>query len=147
MLQDPRCFLASRTVAYPPDKVFAAFANAHLLAQWWGPAGFRNTFSQFEFHEGGHWQFVMHGPDGHDYPNQSIFRQIVPDRCIVIEHTCQPFFTLSITLTPVEGGTQISWEQIFADLATAQAVADIVRPANEQNLDRLTALLLAGCTP
>lgn len=141
MAHDPCCFQTSRTLPYPPARVFAAFANAPLLAQWWGPAGFSNTFSRFDFCEGGKWQFVMHGPDGTDYPNQSVFRAIEPDRKIVLEHTCAPFFTLSIELCPVESGTRLVWEQRFDDLATAQAVADIVRPANEQNLDRLHAVL------
>jgi hypothetical protein len=35
----------------------------------------------------------------------------------------------------------VSWEQVFADAATAQAVKRIVGPANEQNLDRMTRVL------
>ena len=37
--------------------------------------------------------------------------------------------------------TQLLWQQEFDDAATAQAVKQIVGPANEQNLDRLTAVL------
>ena len=62
-----------------PRKVFAAFEQPDRLAQWWGPSGFTNTFEQFEFKPGGRWVFVMHGPNGANYPNESVFREIQPD--------------------------------------------------------------------
>lgn len=61
---------------YPPQSVFEAFARTDLLARWWGPAGFNNTFKIFEFRPGGRWTFVMHGPDGTNNPNESIFLEI-----------------------------------------------------------------------
>jgi uncharacterized protein YndB with AHSA1/START domain len=42
------------------------------LSRWWGPAGFTNTFEVCEFKKGGRWSFVMHGPDGRNYPNESV---------------------------------------------------------------------------
>lgn len=121
--------------------VYDAFASPDLLARWWGPDGFTNTFEVFEFTTGGKWQFVMHGPDGTDYPNENRFAELEPGGKVVIEHVCAPHFTLTVTLVPVAGGTQVNWEQVFADTGTAQAVAHIVEPANEQNLDRMTQVL------
>lgn len=131
----------SRVLPFSPAAIYAAFSSPELLAQWWGPEGFTNTFEQFEFKTGGQWKFVMHGPDGNSYPNESVFAVLEKDSKIVIDHICAPLFTLTIQLTPAENGTQISWEQVFADAATAQAVKSIVEPANEQNLDRLTRVL------
>ena len=76
-----------------PRDVFAAFEQPDCLARWWGPTGFRNTFEQFEFTPGGRWIFVMHGPNGANYPNECVFREIAPDTKIIIEHTSQPHFT------------------------------------------------------
>lgn len=131
----------SRILPFSPSAIYAAFSSPELLAQWWGPEGFTNTFEVFEFKAGGQWKFVMHGPDGNHYPNESVFAQLEPNSKVVIEHICAPLFTLTIQLTPVENGTQISWEQVFADAATAQVVKSIVGPANEQNLNRLTSVL------
>lgn len=131
----------SRVLPFSPAAIYAAFSSPELLAQWWGPEGFTNTFEVFEFKPGGKWKFVMHGPDGNHYPNESVFAQLEPNSKVVIEHICAPLFTLTIKLTPVENGTHVSWEQVFADAATAQAVRSIVELANEQNLDRLTRVL------
>ena len=127
----------SRVLPFSPAAIYAAFASPELLAQWWGPEGFSNTFEVFEFKAGGQWRCVMHGPDCNDYPNESVFAVLELNSKVVIEHVCAPLFTLTVTLNPVENGTQLSWEQVFADEATAQAVKHIVEPANEQNLDRL----------
>ena len=73
----------------------------------------------------------------HRYPNECEFRQIEADRRVVIAHTVQPLFELSLVLEPVPGGTRLSWTQVLEDDAVAQAMAHIIEPANEQNLDRL----------
>lgn len=136
-------FRTARTIAASPDLVFAAFSDARRLAAWWGPAGFSNTFGICEFHPGGRWSFVMHGPDGRSYPNDSVFADIEPDRKVVIDHVSEPRFRLTVTLEAAsEGGTTVSWAQAFADAEVARRVEHIVVPANEQNLDRLTAEVL-----
>jgi uncharacterized protein YndB with AHSA1/START domain len=136
-------FRTSRPFAVPPAKVFAAIQDPACLALWWGPEGFTNRFETFEFRPGGLWKFDMIGPDGTVYPNESVFVGMEADRQVVIRHVCPPFFQLSITLEPVDAGsaTELCWEQVFDDPAVARAVRHIVEPANEQNLDRLSAVL------
>ena len=144
MSVDDRTMRTSRTLPFSPMTVYGAFASPDLLARWWGPDGFANTFEVFEFKLGGIWKFIMHGPDGKNYPNESVFAQLEPGSKVVIEHVCAPYFTLTVMLAPVSGGTQVSWEQVFADAETAQAVKHIVGPANEQNLDRMTRVLASA---
>jgi hypothetical protein len=86
----------------------------------------------------------MHGPDGANYPNESVFFAIEADHKVVIDHVCQPFFRLTVDLEPTAVGTQVHWIQVFADAAVAAAVAHIVEPSNEQNLTRLAAEVAAG---
>jgi hypothetical protein len=57
----------------------------------------------------------------------------------VVEHLSEPRFRLTLTLLPAPGGTTVDWEQTFESPDTARRVTAIVIPANEQNLDRLTA--------
>ena len=97
-----------RMLSASPHDVFAAFAQPELLARWWGPKGFTNTFERFEFETGGQWIFTMHAPDGASYHNESVFREIQPNERIVIEHVVNPWFRLTVGLTPRESRTQNS---------------------------------------
>lgn len=142
----PVVFRTARVLPHSPAAVYAAFADAARLAQWWGPLGFSNTFQLFDFRPGGRWEFVMHGPDGGHYPNASVFRRLDAATCLVIEHVSPPHFTLTVTLAPHPTGTTLSWEQAFADPAVAARVEAIVVPANEQNLDRLADVLARTAT-
>jgi uncharacterized protein YndB with AHSA1/START domain len=140
-MTEDRTLSTSRIVPFSPKQVFEAFASADLLSAWWGPEGFSSTFETFDFTEGGRWVFVMHGPDGSNYQNDSYFETIVPDTKIVIRHDCPPHFTLTVELTPNEDGTQLTWDQVFDDAQTAQAVKQRVGSANDQNIDRLERVL------
>ncbi|MDE2593403.1 MAG: SRPBCC domain-containing protein [Burkholderiales bacterium] len=134
-------FHTQRELPFAPAAVFAAIQDPTRLAKWWGPNGFTNVFDTFEFKPGGQWVFSMIGPDGKTYPNESVFQAIDPGRQVVIQHLVQPHFVLTISLHSSPTGTLVDWEQVFADAAVANAVRHIVEPANEQNLDRLTAAL------
>jgi uncharacterized protein YndB with AHSA1/START domain len=133
-----------RMLSAEPRKAFAAFERPDRLAQWWGPKGFRNTFEKFEFAPGGQWIFVMHGPNGVDYPNSSVFREIQPAARIVIDHVSQPHFTLTVTLTADGDKTRLAWAQEFESVEVASKLRAICESANEENLDRLEALLAEG---
>jgi uncharacterized protein YndB with AHSA1/START domain len=130
-----------RVLSAGPRKIFAAFEQPSCLAQWWGPNGFTNTFEQFEFKPGGRWVFVMHGPHGTNYPNEAVFREIQADAKIVIGHVSQPRFTLTVTLTARGDQTHLAWLQEFESPDVAAKMRHICEPANEQNLDRLEAIL------
>lgn len=137
----PHVLQTQRILPYAPDAVYAAFADPDRLAKWWGPNGFTNTFTVFEFRPGGRWTFVMHGPDGTDYPNDSVFAELDPGRKVVIEHVCPPYFTLTVSLQPVGKGTRVLWVQAFENAGVAEAVRAVAGPGNEQNLDRLGGVL------
>jgi uncharacterized protein YndB with AHSA1/START domain len=126
-----------RTIPYTPDEIYAAFADPVRLAKWWGPKDFTNSFEIFEFTVGGRWKFIMHGPDGSNYQNESVFSVLEPGKKIIIQHTSQPHFTLSVTLLPIETGTRVLWSSAFEDPKVVAAIRHIAEPGAEQNLDRL----------
>ena len=143
--EDPRAAITSRRLAWPPAAVFAAIADPARLARWWGPAGFRSSFEQFDFRPGGSWRFVLHGPDGRDYPNEMEFAAIAAPHRVVMRHRNGHLFELTITLEDDSaGGTRLGWRQRFESAEHCARVATIVVPANEQNLDRLEAELARG---
>ncbi|MFT3744241.1 MAG: SRPBCC domain-containing protein [Pyrinomonadaceae bacterium] len=136
-------FNTSREITATVEEVFDAFSNAERLARWWGPAGFTNTFHTFEFETGGQWIYTMHSPNGGNPANESVFELVEPNK-IVIRHTSQPLYRLTIGLEPTPTGTNISWFQQFDDPEVARRIEKIVVPANEQNLDKLVAELTFG---
>jgi uncharacterized protein YndB with AHSA1/START domain len=130
----------SRLIDAPRERVFRAFSEPHHLARWWGPDGFSSTFEVFEFRPGGIWRFVMHGPDGTNYPNESVFREVVVPERVVFEHLSEGHhFFMTITFTAHDNRTVVCWRQVFDTAAHKQRIAAFVEQANEQNLDRLAA--------
>lgn len=136
-------FRASRKIPSPPSHVFAAFEDSARLAVWWGPAGFTNTFTVCELKPGGRWSFVMHGPDGKNFPNEIVIAEIEPSERIVIHHVSQPRYLLTITLEPTDdGGTLVGWTQEFENPDIGRRMERILVSANEQLLDRLSEEVL-----
>jgi len=134
-------FRSRRVLAYPVERVFEAFARPELLARWWGPTGFTNTFEVFEFKPSGRWKYMMHGPDGSNYRNESVFLRLDAPSTLVIQHVSPPRYVLTLTLAAHDHGTAITWAQEFETSKVAGLLKHIVEPANEQNLDRLEAVL------
>ena len=61
-------------------------ANPKHVVNWWGPRGFTTTIEKMDVRPGGVWKHVMHGPDGTDYPNSSVFKEVVKPERIVYSH-------------------------------------------------------------
>jgi uncharacterized protein YndB with AHSA1/START domain len=65
----------------PRERVWQAFTDPALVAQWWG-RGNRLVVERLEVERGGHWRFVEHGPDGiHGFEGR--FREVTPPERLV----------------------------------------------------------------
>lgn len=137
----------SRVIDGRRNLVFEAFTGEDHLGRWWGPNGFSITTSQFEFTPGGIWEFVMHGPDGTDYPNSLRFEEITPPGRIVFLHGERAddpnAFRSIITLEDADDGTEVTLRSVFQtkeqrDTAVAEYHAV---EGGEQTLGRLAEYL------
>ncbi len=135
--------LTTRLFNHPIQIVFNAWSDPGLLAQWWGPKGFSNTFQMFEFKAGGQWKFTMHGPDGTDYANECRFIEIKSPHKIVLEHI-QPVhqFKVVASFEELNSSTQLSFSMQFDLLSEYEKLKDLIAAANEENFDRLENVLL-----
>lgn len=131
----------SRIYDVPRELVFQAWQEPEHLAAWWGPNGFTNTFDDFAFREGGTWRFTMHGPDGTDYANENTFLEIVPNERIVLEHLYKPEFRITATFKDMGGRTRLIFRQRFEHAEELTQALSYCPECNEQNLDRLGAVL------
>lgn len=136
-----------RRLNAPRERVFAAWTDPAQLARWWGPKGFRNTFHEFDPRPGGIWRFVMHAPNGIDFPNRSVFVEISRPERIVFEHL-EPVhkFLATADFAEKDGKTEVVFRMVFETAEECARVKPFVAEANEQNFDRLEALL-AEITP
>ena len=76
-----REIIISRLIDAPRELVWEAMTNPEHVVHWWGPNGFTNTLEKMDFRVGGEWNHIMHGPDGTNYPNKSVYTVIVkPER-------------------------------------------------------------------
>lgn len=138
---DAREITSSRIIPETRERVFAAWAEPKTLARWWGPKGFRNSFERFDFRPGGEWRFVMHGPDGTDYKNHSIFLAVREPEEIVFDHVSGPRFTSYNRFEANPLGTQVQMRMLFETAEQCDRVREYILPANEENFDRLEAVL------
>lgn len=134
--------ISTRLLDAPRETVFRAFSDGQVLARWWGPNGFTNTFHEFDFRPGGTWHYVMHGPDGENYELTNQFTEITPPSLIRFQHLQSGHgFELTVALEEEAGRTRITWTMQFESAEEAERVRGFVAGANEQNLDRLEAQL------
>lgn len=133
--------VTTRLVDFPREQVYEAWTDPALLARWWGPHGFTNTFEVFELRPGGDWRFVMRGPDGKNYPNHSRFVEIVPQERIVFDHLSDHKFRVTAIFIPEESKTRVTFRMGFDSTAECDRVRSFAVGKNEENLDRLEAVL------
>ena len=62
----------------PLERVWRAYTDPKLLAQWWG-RGNQLDVERYEFEKGGHWRFIEHSDHG-NFGFEGRFREIVPQQ-------------------------------------------------------------------
>src|SRR5436305_9618542 len=112
-----REIVISQVIRAPRELVFEAFTEVRHLSRWWGPDGFTTTTRAFEFHVGGAWDFVMHGPDGTDYQEWITWTEIVPPARIALLHGESPddpnAFESVLTFELADEQTRIVMRAVF----------------------------------
>ncbi len=136
---DPDCeILSSRLVKAPREIVFNAWSDPEHLKKWWGPAGFTNTFHEFDFRPGGRWRLTMHGPEQGNYQNECEFLQIKRPSLIAWTRHSKPHFQVVATFEEMpDGQTKIDFRMLFNTPDECRKLKPFVVDKNEENFDRL----------
>jgi hypothetical protein len=112
--------ITTRVMQAPRATVFKAWTDAAILQQWWGPAGFTNTFYEFNPVVGGRWKFTMHGPEKGNYQNEAVFLHVVT------------------TFEEVDGGkTKLIFRMQFSSKEACDKITPFAPEKNEENFDKL----------
>ncbi len=139
-----RELIITRTLNAPVDLVWEVWTNPEHITNWWGPDGFTNTIHVMDVRPGGEWDLVMHGPDGTDYKNKSVFKEIVKNKKIVYEHISAPKFIATVEFEAQGDETLIRWSMLFR---TAEEFIQTVKTfkadeGQKQNVEKLNAFLM-----
>jgi uncharacterized protein YndB with AHSA1/START domain len=137
----------TRTFKAPLELVWEVWTNPEHIVNWWGPNGFTNTIHTMEVKEGGEWKLTMHGPDGTNYPNRSVFKEIIPLKKIVFEHF-NPNFITTVLFESKGAETFMEWSMLFEtaelrDIVVKQHKADVGMKQNVEKLEMFLSHLLS----
>src|SRR6185503_18873756 len=135
----PDCeILTTRVLTAARETVFRAWTDPAILQRWWGPAGFTNTFYEFNPVPGGKWRFMMHGPEKGNYSNECIFLSIQEHALIVWDRISQPHFRIVTIFEEVpEGKTLLSFRMQFKSKEACDKIRPFAPEKNEENFDKL----------
>lgn len=139
LITTPDCeIVSSRIFNHKRTLVFQAWADPDHLKNWWGPAGFTNTFHEFDFRVGGKWSFIMHGPDKGNYVNECEFIKIEVPSLIAWNRYSKPLFQVVATFGEVSSNqTKVIFKMLFNTAEECRKIKPFVVDKNEENFDRL----------
>jgi uncharacterized protein YndB with AHSA1/START domain len=144
--EEEREVVIVRTFAAPRELVFAAWTDAEHIGRWWGPNGFTITTSEMDVRPGGLRRFVMHGPDGTDYPNRIEYVEVDPPSRLSYHHGSDddPRQFFATILFEEDGkGTRVTMRSLFPTRETRDYVVREFRAieGGNQTLARLDEYL------
>lgn len=136
----------TRVYDAPVKMVWDAWTDPKQVSQWWGPRGFTLTTQQKDVRTGGTWTYVMHGPDGVDYPNKTKFLEVEKYSRLVYDHGGNddrpPMFRVTVDFSETNGKTKM---EMSMTLPTAEAAAEakkfIKSAGGDSTWDRLAEFL------
>jgi uncharacterized protein YndB with AHSA1/START domain len=143
---NPNEIRITRVYDAPVEAVWDAWTDPEQAAQWWGPRGFTLTTHSKDLRPGGHWTYTMHGPDGVDWPNKTLYHEVEKHAKLVYDHGGNddrpPMFRVTVLFTPIGNKTQMD---MTMTLPTPEAVEEtrkiIKRHGGNATWDRLAEYL------
>ncbi len=144
-----REIIITRFFAAPRAMVWDAWIDPAQVAQWYGPRGFTITTHEMDVRPGGVWRYVMHGPDGTDYPNEQRFTEVVPLERLTHQHGghrpggTEVSFLMIVTFEDEGDGTRLTLRQVYPSMeARDQTIREYgALEGGKQTLEKLAEYL------
>ena len=138
----------TRLLNAPRELVWEVWTNPKHITHWWGPTGFSTTTHKMDLKPGGVWRFMMHGPDGTDFPNKIIFIEVKKPELLVYKHSGEDHtedikFHVTVNFEKQGNKTKLTMRSLFD---SPEELERVIREygAKEgmyQTVDRLAAYL------
>lgn len=142
----PNELYLTRVYDAPVKAVWDAWTDPEQVAKWWGPRGFTITHKSKDLKPGGHWSYTMHGPDGTDWPNKTIYYEVEKYKKLVYDHGGSddrpPLFRVTVLFSESKGKTTMDFTMAFASEQAAIECAKFIKQAGGNGTwDRLAEYL------
>lgn len=130
----------------PVKVVWDAWTDPKQVAKWWGPRGFTLTTHSKDLRVGGSWVYTMHGPDGTDYPNKTIYHVVEKYSRLAYDHGGNddrpPLFKVDVKFTELMGKTKMEMRMILPTPEAAEEIKKFIKKARgDSTWDRLAEYL------
>ena len=141
------CAIVLTRVFYAPRRlVWDAFTKPELLKRWFGPRGWSMADCEVDLRVGGHYRFVLQGPDGTKMGMRGVYREIVPPERTVYTESFDDFpgDDALVTTTFVEQGgkTTLTATILYASQKVRDAVIQTgMEHGAAESCDKLADLL------
>jgi uncharacterized protein YndB with AHSA1/START domain len=139
----------TRVFAAPRTLVFQAWTTQEHVQRWWGPRGFTAPRCEWDARPGGRLHIDMRAPNGHIYPMNGTFTEVVaPERLVfrsaALDDSGEPLFEVlnTLTFTEVAGKTHLRLEvQVSGAKPNTESYLNGMQQGWNETLDRLEAAL------
>jgi uncharacterized protein YndB with AHSA1/START domain len=120
-----RELILMRDLKAPREKVFAAWTDPALAAQWWCPSGCTLLSCEMDVRPGGKWHRSLRVSDGSVITKYGVYREVEAPARLVFTYgtddgngTIDPETVVSLTFAEAPGGTRLTlWHTGFQDVA------------------------------
>jgi uncharacterized protein YndB with AHSA1/START domain len=136
----------TRIYEAPVKLVWDAWTDPKQVAKWWGPRGFTITTHSKDLRVGGHWAYTMHGPDGTNYENKTIYFEVEKHSRLVYDHGGNddrpPLFRVTVTFAETKGKTKMDMTMTLSSPEAAKEIRKHIKQAGGNSTwDRLAEYL------
>lgn len=152
VLPETNQLIAERSFAASKSRVWEYYTTAELLEKWWAPEPYKAVTKSFDFKEGGHWHYIMQGPEGDAHYCLNDYKTIQPEESFTARDafanedwsvkTDMPGSDWEVTFTEHDGVTDVKVVLTCAsreDLTTLETMG--MKEGFNQGLDQLEQLL------
>jgi uncharacterized protein YndB with AHSA1/START domain len=141
-----------RVLNAPRNLGWTAYTDPKHVPNWWGPRGFTITLHEMDVRPGGVWRFMMHGPDGANYPNKVEYIEMVkPERLVFLhggdEEGDVGKFHVTVTFCELGAQAEVVSRMVFNTVEQREETVKFgAIELGNQTFDRLSEYLAAGMT-
>jgi len=136
----------------PRELVWEAWVDPKQVDLWWGPRGFTTTTHEMDVRPGGVRRLTMRGPDGAEFVNKSVYKEVVRPERLVFAHSgggedkTGVSFEATVTFDDLgDNKTRVTMRSLFPSVEMREMVVREFKAieGGRQNLERLAEHLAA----